>query len=65
MIRLALEIEGGKIELTMEGAGSKAELLSCIGVLEDLKFKILSSTQDDDSGIIFSFKQEKKKDGTI
>jgi hypothetical protein len=63
MIRLMLFIKDGKVDLTMEGEGSKTELLACIGIMEDLKHKILSSTQDDGEAIVFSMKRG--KDGKI
>jgi hypothetical protein len=61
MIKLAVIINNGNTELTMEGEGNKSELMQCIGVLEDLKYKILTSTQEDGSSMVFSIKKEKKE----
>jgi len=54
MIKLIISIEDGKQHLSMEGGGSKSELLLVLGMLEDLKFKILNGTQDDGAEMVFA-----------
>jgi hypothetical protein len=60
MIKLAVLVDKNITELTMEGEGSKQELFACIGLLEDLKHKILASTQDDGSSIMFTASKKRQ-----
>lgn len=68
MMKLRIEIDEEKTEAVMEGACSnKAELYAAIGLMEDMKFKLLSATQDDGSTKAFVLKmdKDKMKDGEV
>ena len=64
MMKLLIEISGNSAKAEMEGvANNKQELYALIGMLEDMKFKILSQTQDDGSTKSFFAIDKKKKQG--
>lgn len=64
VIKLVLGVNGTKSELEVQGNGSKAEIYFMMGILEDLKYKLLSATQDDGTQLFFVKKEgESSKEG--
>jgi hypothetical protein len=63
MMKCDIEIRGNQISCELGGNGNESEMLLFVGILEDLKFKLLNAkAKTGEDGIIFMQKDGGKKD---
>lgn len=63
MIKAEIEINDDTTDVVVDGNGNKKEMYVFLGLLEEIKFKMISFLQQNDSSLAF-FAEDRKLDGS-